>query len=768
MSLFSRLFGKPQPSPAAPDADRPATPPAAAPPKPDPDAAAREEEAALARAVAAGDTAAIGRCVTEGRSARIRQLAAQAVTDLEQIRELIRATRGKDKSVHRILADKRDARLAAERSAQQRLAETEEAAAAIAQHAERPFDAGYQASLARLEARWQSVAAGAALDVQQRVALHLARARQVVEEHHSAAAAEAEKRRLAAAAAERARRDREADAHAAAAAAAEQARAAADARQAELAQRAADDAEVRRLIGLLRQTEAAIGHGGTARATRLRDALREQLAAAPPLPAWFERKLHDVEARIDELKDWNTFTVVPKRAQLVQRMQALIGADMSPEELARQIRRLRAEWQTLHRGAAEASTPERAQFDEAAERAYEPCRAHFARQAEQRQQNQARREALLERLAEFAAGQSGDAVDWRHVQQVLAEARREWRSYAPVDQGVVESLQERFQAVTGGLQSGLEAEYGRNAEAKQRLVARAAELAGVEDSRQATEGVKELQRTWKTIGLVPRHHDQALWAEFRRHCDAVFERATQQSAAHGASLENNRARATALCEQLESIADREGDALREGLQQLAALSGEFDALELPRAYARDLRRRFSRAAERCDAAARRGPAAVARQAWNRVLAASAQVRDYAFAAVRPGAGDPQALREAALQSVAGITPTHKEARAILEQQLAAVAAGTFDSDLAANEAALRLLCVRAELVAGVPTPEQDLELRREYQMQRLVESMGSGARAQPADLDDLALAWLSVGPVAADTGRALQERFERCREAAGI
>ena len=50
-------------------------------------------------------------------------------------------------------------------------------------------------------------------------------------------------------------------------------------------------------------------------------------------------------------------------------MQSLVGAEISPEELARQIRRLRDEWRTLHRGAGEEPTPEWQQFDEAAERA---------------------------------------------------------------------------------------------------------------------------------------------------------------------------------------------------------------------------------------------------------------------------------------------------------------------------------------------------------------------------------------------------------------
>ena len=39
----------------------------------------------------------------------------------------------------------------------------------------------------------------------------------------------------------------------------------------------------------------------------------------------------------------------------------------------------------------------------------------------------------------------------------------------------------------------------------------------------------------------------------------------------------------------------------------------------------------------------------------------------------------------------------------LEQQLARITAGTVSADLAANEAALRLLCIRAELIADLET-----------------------------------------------------------------
>jgi hypothetical protein len=764
MSLFSRIFGKPRPAPAAPEAGRPAAP-TESPPKADPAARAREEEAAVAQAIAAGDAATVGKWVLEGSTTHIRQLAAQAVTDPEQLRDLVRATRGKDKSAHRILTGKRDALLAEERAAQQRQAEVEAAATALARHSERPCDPQYAGTLARLEARWQSVASHARVDVQQDVARHLARAQAVIEEHRRAVETEAERQRTAALAAEEARRQRELEQERSAAAAAERTRQAEVEREAERARRDAQDDEVRRLIGLLRQAQAALDQGGTARAARLREAIKEALPAAPPLPVWFERKLQDIDARIEELKDWKTFTVVPKRAELVQRMQSLVGADMSPEELAHQIRRLRDEWRTLHRGAAEESTPEREQFDAAAEQAYEPCRAHFAEQAERRKENQARREALLERLSAFVAAQTDEGTNWRLVQQTLAEARREWREYAPVDQGVVKSLQERFHTLTDGLQSRLEAEYARNVQAKQRLTARAAELVVSGDTRAAIEETKELQRRWKDVGVVPRHQDHALWEEFRRHCDAVFERSSQESAAYGAALEANQARAIALCEELERLATLDGDALQAGRRHLSALSAEFDALELPRVSARDLRRRFAQGADRCEAAARRQREAAERQAWTDLLVAAARVRTYALGKLRPLAPEEAAsLRGAAESAIAGLAQAPKAARDLLERQLTRADDGAIDGDLAANEAALRLLCVRAELLAGLPTPEEDLELRREYQMRRLVESMGRGERTGAADLDGLALEWLAVGPAEPAAHDALLDRFKRCRE----
>jgi len=540
-------------------------------------------------------------------------------------------------------------------------------------------------------------------------------------------------------------------------------------REAERARRAADEAKVRDLLGLLRQAQAALDHGGTARAARLRATIAERLKEAPALPAWFARQLEQVDSRLAELQDWKTFRVVPKRSELLQQMQSLVGAELAPEELARRIRRLRDEWRTLNRGPGEDPTPEWQQFEEAADRAYEPCREHFARQAELRRENQERREALIGRLAAFAAEQAGEHPNWRAINQAIVETRREWRQYAPVDQAAVKPLQARFHALVDDLQARLDAEYARNVQAKRELIARSAELLALEDMRKAIEEAKGLQMAWKAVGIVPRYLDNALWDEFRRHCDAVFQRSSQESAAYAASLEANQARATGLCEELERIAGLTGEPLLSAVPQLDELRTQFESLDLPRASARDLRQRFSHATGRCAEALRRQRAAAARRGWTDVFAAAAQVRAYALAtALGRSPADCEALRASAASAVADLAQAPKGTRSMLEQQIAAVDAGTVRADLGANEAALRLLCVRAELFTGAATPPEDLELRREYQMQRLVESMGRGERVAPAALDDLALEWIAAGPVEPAVHDALLARFEHCRNAGDL
>ncbi len=764
MSLFSRLFRKAPPAVAP--FEKPVekmVAPLPEPKAPERTLAAAKEEEELKAAIDAHDAQAIARFVTKGTSTKVRQQAAEAVEDPALLRQLIKDVRGgNDKSVYKILTRKRDAELAQTRQLEQRRAEIEAAAAAIERHSHRHYDPVFTPTLDQLQIRWGAVAAEAEPDLQARVQSAVDRAREVIAQHLRQIAVEASRELAAANAAAEAQRVRELEQKAAATAAAERARIAEEARKAQAEKHDAEAHALRQIGGLIRKAQGALNEGSTGRAAGLRRAIEEKLPGSPALPAYLSNQLQLLDKKLADLKDWKNFTVAPKRQELMEEMESLVDASLDPPVLAERIKSLQEDWRTLSKGAGENLEADWQRFQEAAQKAYQPCREYFEAQAAQRQENLQRRAALFDRLAAFEAGHNWEQPDWRTVVLALRESKQEWRQYSAVDRAAGKALQQKFDALTASLQGRLDAEYARNVTAKQGLVERAERLVSAEDSRQAIDDIKALQQQWKAVGLVPRAEDQKLWETFRQHCDAVFHRRQQESNEYTATLEANKSRAVALCEELERIAASTGSELLLGDGKIADLRVAFEAVgEFPRSEARGLNARFERALESCERAVVRQKANDAERSWSDLFDAANQVRAYRLAVTRSAdASERDALRQVVESHFAGVAQWPKGGLETLRKELAS----QDGADVAANEKALRLLCIRAEIVTDTPTPAEDQSLRREYQVQRLIANMGQGASADEAQLDAMALEWVRVGPTEEAVYLPLLERFKRCRQ----
>jgi hypothetical protein len=211
------------------------------------------------------------------------------------------------------------------------------------------------------------------------------------------------------------------------------------------------------------------------------------------------------------------------------------------------------------------------------------------------------------------------------------------------------------------------------------------------------------------------------------------------------------------------MAELSGQELLESTKRVPELRDAFDAIEeLPKANARQLQTRFERALERCRKAVAQQQARDAEQGWTALLDASNAVRAYRLATVR-NADDSErdSLKQAAEAQLTGPAKWPKRGLDVLKQALAQPG----NSNLAANEVALRTLCVRAEILTDTPTPESDQTLRREYQVKRLMQSMGQGIKSEEG-LDALTLEWLSVGTTEEGTYLQLLDRFKACRKKA--
>ena len=768
MSLFSRFFRKAPPSTSvaasAPQTQLPGN--AGKGPSessvPDRALAAAAEEQTLQSAIDARDVASIARLVVAGASTKIRQRAAHAVEDPVVLRQLIRDTRGgNDKSVYKILTSKRDALLEETRKLEQLRAEINAATAAIERHSQRSYDALYAPTLDQLENRWKAVASQAEPDTAQKVQEAIDRSREIIAGHLRGVAAQASRELAAANTAAEAQRVREVEEKAAALAAAEQAQIVETQRREEAGKHEAEQLALRQIGGLIRKARGALNEGSTGRAAGLRRAIEEKRSGAPPLPSYLSSQLQSLDAKLDELKDWKSFSVTPKRAELMEEMEALVGASLDPQALADRIKSLQEQWRTLSKGAGESLEADWQRFHEAAQKAYQPCREHFEAQALGRKENLQRRAALLERLSAFESGHDWEQPDWRKVIAAVRESKQEWRRHSPVDRAAGKELHGQFVAIIASLQGRLDAEYARNTQQKDLLIERARQLLGSEDSRKAMEQVKELQQKWRSVGPVPREADHRLWEEFRQHCDAVFQKRQQEYASYTAALDSNMARAVTVCEEIERIAGLSGQELLRSAQTLPDLRLAFESSgEFPRTEARGLHNRFERALERCEKSVAQQREGDAERSWNELFEAANQVRAYRLAVARGAdVAEQDALRQAAESYIAAVAHWPKGGLDAIKHGLASA-----DShDVTANEAALKMLCIRAEILTDLPTPPEDQALRREYQVQRLMQTMGQGVRVDEAQLDAMAIEWVRIGPVDETKYLSLLERFKRCR-----
>ena len=721
------------------------------------------------------DPRLLARLVLKGPSLRLRQQAALRVEGREELNRLLRQLQGKDKSVYRILKDKRDALRAEARQATQRDGEIRAVCASLESLAAHPHDPLFEPAFEHFVVRWSSLEGQAQPWIRERTRVALARCREVVDAHRrqrteqaAQAARELELeqgRRAAREAAEARVAEEERQRLAMAAeAAAEAARTEAALAQ-QRAERADADARALHQLGsLLTRAHGALRGGRSGPAAGIRRAIEEKLAAAPPLPPALARSLGELDSKLGALREWKDYAVAPKRADLIAQMEALIGSSEAAARLAARIRELRAQWKTISLGVVTDSDADWQRFNSAATQAYEPCRVHFEEQARARAENLERRRQLLERVRTFEAS-LGENPDWRTVARALREAPKEWRQSGPVDREAFKVIQAEFSEALGRLRARFEGWQSQNAADKEALVQRAQALLAQDDNRAAVEAVKSLQRQWQDTGPAPHHRERRLWEEFRGHCDAVFRKREELHAGRSAGLQENRARAEALCEELEALAAGSGAAVLASPKNAPEWRASFDAIgELPRAEEQALRRRFEQALRHCANLASQQRSRDRAQAYERLLEAARRIHRYGWA-VASGVGEAECevLRHAAEEFIGTVPQWPKGSDAPLARAWE-LARGENTDGIAGHEAALRTLCIRSEVHDQRPTPEEDQELRRNYQLQRLVRSMGRGEQEAASDWETLALEWVTVGPVEPERYDSLLARFAAGRD----
>ena len=529
-------------------------------------------------------------------------------------------------------------------------------------------------------------------------------------------------------------------------------------------------------LALLDQLEQALKAGSLSAARAARAELPDK-----GLPGDLKRRLAAAEEGLEKLGRWQRWSGNKVRSRLCDEAEALHGSGLHPDAMATRVKELQAEWSRLDGIEGEAAPASDSglarRFRALCHRAIAPARPYFEKRRELRSERSGQIETLLQEIDGLIEGSDIKALT--ALRRRVGEAMRELADVAPEKRAAQgRALRERLTTIDAALNAGRE----DAALAKRKLLAKLKrDLGGHIELEAALSLARQAQADWKRLPRAERELDEALWTELRGMIDPLFER---QREAEGQSREREAeadAAARSVLEELDALAGADDERLAHAEAHLEALAARWRALPVaqpehdPRASGgrsgrdsrggRDSRDGRGGREERRPAPRRAHPqegrfdAAMARVQAARERAATQRERRNMLAICAAGAlldrlaaaSDSEARD--ALRDEFDSLDLPGDARSALQTRL-----GPDPSTDAAQQA--ESLAVRAELAAGVESPPEAIDIRRQEQRQRLAAKLGGEALPDPAvEIRAHLIALQSLGGLTAQQRDALQSRI---------
>ena len=538
--------------------------------------------------------------------------------------------------------------------------------------------------------------------------------------------------------------------------------------------------EFDRLPKLFDELQVLLDEKALKRAGPMRDRIQSSLNHLQALGitrqrlAPFKDRLHAMTPRIRELQSWRKWGADEVRERLCADMEALIGRDMDPRELATEVSRLRTEWNRLR---ADGSATQRTlwkRFDKAAEQAYRPCQAFFKQQAAERTSNLEKRCQLCDRLEAYLASVDWSHIDWKATHKKQRQFSNDWHQSGPVDRRENKDIAKRYQQAMTTLNEHLDRERQRNLRQRHALIEKVTALQNLEDIHTAIEECKRLQKQWQTTVPGKRRQEDAIWKAFRDACDAVFARRRQQQDERHEAQKQNKKKKQQLCERLESLAATTLQALPEAEREFHKLAEEWDATGMAAKHDNTiLERRFAEA-RRTFEDHRKALLAAQQQTQLDQLRHKAALcleleqlleePDHVLVEDRLRSLDERWQAEPALAD--------STTEQLIQQRYARVRSAVTSDDrerqrlsaeLPANLARRQDLCLRMEILAGVESPPEAQQARLQLQTHRLAGAIGKGMGDIVGTRAKLEHDWYLCGPAPAAQQALLQQRFDTAR-----
>lgn len=231
-----------------------------------------------------------------------------------------------------------------------------------------------------------------------------------------------------------------------------------------------------------------------------------------------------------ELKDLDYKKNLELKIELCEKAEELI-VEKSVTKSFKLLQKYHDQWKEIGPVPEDKKDEIWERFKNCTDRINERRKEYYEERQNELQTNYKAKLVLCENIEELCNKEYSLIKEWNEVSDKLTELLKVWKTIGPAPKEVNDQVWERFKnnldlffVNKKNYLDKIKNEQLENFNKKVNLCIKAESIVERTDWNKATAELLELQKEWKTIGVVSRKQSEAIWKRFRSACDKFFEK----------------------------------------------------------------------------------------------------------------------------------------------------------------------------------------------------------------------------------------------------
>lgn len=358
-----------------------------------------------------------------------------------------------------------------------------------------------------------------------------------------------------------------------------------------LAKKIEDSAESRdqaanKAISLIDEATQLIESGQLSKAKSITNqiAKNKRLAGySHPIIKKHKYQLDQVWNQLKELRNWQKWSNDKARRDIIESLVNIHGQGLHPDAVLKKLKDSNEQWYALEdmEKLEGDKFPARNQtlwqeFRKVSKAVFEPTQPFFEKRSEQQNSRLDEINNLLEEINNCDFENMSES----ELARISRNGINELKSLDQLPPKQRGNAAKKLRKAINKIDAKLNEFYQAAEIKKQKLIEQAEALIDIENIDEAIESAIQLQKQWKSAGIVKQYTERKLWKKFRKANDAIFNKREQIKKANNQRYDNQKKIVNQFIKNQQNIINKTND-LETTANLKSDLHSQWNNLEIP-------------------------------------------------------------------------------------------------------------------------------------------------------------------------------------------